>query len=52
MGGISEIRYVGYGTPDLDAERKFYGEISISLRKGMMSCMSFVCARPKRNGLI
>ena len=40
MGGISEIRYVGYGTPDLDAERKFYGEIwglrEVAERDGMV----------------
>jgi catechol 2,3-dioxygenase-like lactoylglutathione lyase family enzyme len=27
MSTVTEIRYVGYGVPDLAAERKFYGEI-------------------------
>ena len=27
MSTVTEIRYVGYGVPDLDAERRFYGEI-------------------------
>jgi catechol 2,3-dioxygenase-like lactoylglutathione lyase family enzyme len=26
MSTVTEIRYVGYGVPDLDAERRFYGE--------------------------
>ena len=26
MSRVTEIRYVGYGTPDFDAERRFYAE--------------------------
>ncbi|HWT30654.1 MAG TPA: VOC family protein [Propylenella sp.] len=27
MSRVTEIRYVGYATPDLEAERQFYGEV-------------------------
>lgn len=40
MGGITEIRYVGYGTPDLKAERAFYGDTwglrEVAERNGMI----------------
>jgi len=39
MSRITEIRYVGYATPDFDAERKFYAEdwglVEIEARDGM-----------------
>ena len=40
MGGVTEIRYVGYGLPDIKAERKFYGEVwglrEVAERDGMV----------------
>jgi len=40
MGGITEIRYVGYGTSNLKAERAFYGDVwglrEVAERDGMV----------------